>query len=68
MPNPSINSLLKKVDDRFTLCSMAGKRARQLVDGAPKLTNFASNNPVIIAIHEINEDKFTNVKTKSSLD
>lgn len=62
MPNVCNNELLKKVNDRFTLCSITGKRARQLVDGAERLTNYPSESPVIIAFNEIIEDKITFVK------
>jgi len=39
MIEPSINSLLEKVDSRYTLVVATAKRARQLTDGANKLTN-----------------------------
>ncbi|KXZ39594.1 DNA-directed RNA polymerase subunit omega [Alkalithermobacter thermoalcaliphilus JW-YL-7 = DSM 7308] len=56
---PSINDLLKKVDNRYTLVIAAAKRARQLIDGDPKLVKVKENKPVSIAIHEINEGKLT---------
>lgn len=62
---PSINDLMKKVDSRYTLVVEAAKRARQLVDGAPKLTKVNSDKEVTIAIHEISEDKITYVRTKN---
>jgi len=40
------------------------KRARQLVDGQPKLTNVNSNKPVTIAINELYENKITYERTK----
>lgn len=57
MINPSIVSLLKKVDNRYALVVVAAKRARQLIAGDSKLTEFESNKPVTVAIHEIDEDK-----------
>ena len=66
MTDPSINSLLSKVDNRFTLCIVAGKRARQLKNGAHELTNCSSKNVVTIATNEINEDKITYVRGKVS--
>lgn len=58
MINPSMRSLLEKVNNRFMLCIITGKRARQLVDGAQKLTStVTTNNSVTIAINEINEAK-----------
>jgi DNA-directed RNA polymerase subunit omega len=67
MINPPISSLLEKVDCRFTLCILAGKRARQLTQGAHKLTNCNSDKAVTIAIHEINENKITYVRTRSGI-
>lgn len=64
MINPSINSLLGKVDSRYTLCIITGKRARQLINGANKLTNCSSKNAVTIAVNEINENRITYVRTK----
>jgi DNA-directed RNA polymerase subunit omega len=53
---PSINLLKTKVDSRYTLVVMAAKRARDLVDGKPKLTLMESNKPVSIATFEISDD------------
>lgn len=64
MIGPSINSLLEKVDSRYTLCIITGNRARQLINGAHKLTNCSSKNAVTVAINEINENKITYVRTK----
>ncbi len=54
---PTLSSLLDKVDSKYTLVVAVAKRARQLVDGQPKLTTVESNKPVTIAINEINEYK-----------
>jgi DNA-directed RNA polymerase subunit omega len=62
MIEPSINSLLKKSDNLFILCNFAGKRARQLVDGAPKLTDCDAYNEVSVAANEIDEKKVICVK------
>lgn len=64
---PSINELMKKVDSRYTLVVETAKRARQLVDGANKLTKVNSDKEVTIAIHEIAEDKITYVRTKNAI-
>jgi DNA-directed RNA polymerase subunit omega len=65
MIDPSISSLLEKVDSRYTLCILAGKRARQLTDGANKLTMSNSQKAVSIAANEINENKITYTRTKT---
>lgn len=62
---PSINSLLNKVDSRYTLVVAASKRARQLAEGSPKLTRCSSEKAVTIAVHEIDENKVTYVRTKN---
>lgn len=67
MIEPPMNSLMNKVDSKYTLVITAAKRARQLVEGAEKLTKCNSDKPVTIAVNEINEDKITFVRTKSGI-
>lgn len=67
MIEPPISSLLEKVDSRYTLVILAGKRARQIVNGANKLTKCTSEKAVTIAINEINENMITYVRTKSGI-
>jgi DNA-directed RNA polymerase subunit omega len=64
MIEPPINSLMSKVDSRYTLVVVAAKRARQLAEGAEKLTKCISDKPVTVAVHEIDEDKVTYVRKK----
>ncbi len=54
---PTLSSLLEKVDSKYTLVVAVAKRARQLVDGQPKLTSVESGKPVTIAINEIYDNK-----------
>jgi len=55
---PTLKDLLEKVDSKYTLVVAVAKRARQIVDGQPKLTKATSSNkPVTIAVHEIAEGK-----------
>ncbi|HBM81748.1 MAG TPA: DNA-directed RNA polymerase subunit omega [Clostridiaceae bacterium] len=65
MINPPILSLLKKVDNRYAPAVVTAKRARQLISGEKKLTDFDSTKPVTIAIHEINEGKITYESVKA---
>ena len=67
MIDPAISSLLEKVDSRYTLCILVGKRARQLTNGAHKLTKCNSQKAVTIATNEINENMITYVRTKSGI-
>lgn len=64
---PPLSSLLDKVDSRYTLVVATAKRARQISDGAHKLTKCGSEKPVTIALNEINEDRITYARTKSGL-
>lgn len=67
MIEPSINKLLEKAENRYTLVILAAKRARQISDGAHKLTENEVDNAVSSAINEINEGKITYVRTKSGI-
>ena len=53
---PSINLLRSKVDSSYTLVIMAAKRARDLIDGKPQLTEVESSKPVTLATNEIAEE------------
>ena len=64
---PPLSSLLGKVDCRYTLVVATAKRARQLSEGAHKLTKCISEKPVTIALNEINEDRITYIRTKSGI-
>jgi DNA-directed RNA polymerase subunit omega len=67
MIEPSISSLLEKVDSRYTLCILVGKRARQLTNGAFKLTRNNSHKAVTIAINEINENMISYTRVKDGI-
>lgn len=56
---PSINEIRKKADSRYTIVNLAAKRARDIIDGKPILTECEINKPVSIAAHEIAEDLIT---------
>ena len=56
---PSINVIRKKADSRYTLVILAAKRARDIIDGKPKLTEADIEKPVSIAANEIAEDLIT---------
>ena len=52
---PSINKIRTKVDSRYTLVILAAKRARDIIEGMPKLTEADVEKPVSIAANEIAE-------------
>ncbi len=57
---PSIDSLVKKVDSKYTLVTLCAQRARELTDGQTPLINGAADKkPDTIALEEIYEDKIT---------
>lgn len=57
---PSIDSLVKKVDSKYTLVTLAADRARELTGGQPPLIPDAQNKkPVTVALEEIYRDKIT---------
>ena len=59
MINPSIVDLLHKVDNRYSLVIVTSKRARQIIDGAEKLTDTKSNKSLTLAINEVNDNQIT---------
>ena len=56
---PSVNEIRTKADSRYTLVILAAKRAREVIDGIPKLTEKDVTKPVSIAAIEIAEDLIT---------
>lgn len=54
---PSIDSLMTKVDSKYTLVIAAAKRARMLNEDARRLVETNSNKEVSIALEEINAGK-----------
>ncbi|WP_094602704.1 DNA-directed RNA polymerase subunit omega [Sporomusa silvacetica DSM 10669] len=67
MINPSLDSLVKKVDSKYTLVVLAAKRAREIMDGQPPLIECKSNKPVTIALEEVAQGKITYERTKTGI-
>ena len=60
MSYPSIDSLVKKVDNKYTLVTLAAMRARELNNGAAPLVEGAEGKKsVSIALQEIDDGKIT---------
>lgn len=55
--NPTLPSLLKKVPSKYSLVIGTAKRARQISQGSPKLTNRKVESDVTTAVIEIDEGK-----------
>lgn len=56
---PSVNKLREKTDSRYSLVILTAKRARDLIDGKPALTEEVSERPVSQAAKEIAADMIT---------
>ncbi len=59
---PPITELVKKTGSRYALVIETAKRTRQLVDGAPRLTEVETSKDVTVAVNEIYEGKIEAVK------
>jgi len=56
---PSINKLREKTTSRYSLVILTAKRARDIVDGKPALTEDEAERPVSQAAREIADDMIT---------
>ena len=56
---PSVNKLQEKTDSRYSLCILTAKRARDIIEGKPVLTEEESERPVSQAAKEIAADMIT---------
>lgn len=57
MVKPTRAELLEKTDNKFKLVIATAKRARQISEGAEKLTDVKESSPVTLAANEIAEGK-----------
>lgn len=56
---PPINKLQDKTDSKYSLAILTAKRARDIIDGKPVLTEEECERPVSQAAKEIYEDLVT---------
>ena len=56
---PTLESLMTKVDSKYTRVTLAAKRARQLTDGDEPLVDVDTTKVVSIAMEEIDQGKIT---------
>ena len=54
---PTVPQLLTKGENRYRLVIASAKRARQIAQGAPILTDKKGESPETIAVWEIYEEK-----------
>ena len=52
---PTITQLLTKANNRYELVIATARRARQIAEGAPELTDVKEESPVTLAANEIAE-------------
>jgi DNA-directed RNA polymerase subunit omega len=57
MIHTTTEDLEQRVGGKYSLVILVAKRARQLREGAPKLVQTTSTNPITIALQEITEGK-----------
>jgi DNA-directed RNA polymerase subunit omega len=63
-----LDGLLKHVDSKFTLVNVVTKRAKQLNNGAPALTEDANpNKPVSTAFAEVETGKIPYTRVKEGI-
>jgi DNA-directed RNA polymerase subunit omega len=77
MMDPAVEELLERVDSKFTLVTLAAKRARQvnsyfnqLGEGlgaiVPPQVTSVSRKPLTIALEEVAADKATYIRTEDA--
>ena len=67
MINPSLDSLIKKVDSKYTLVVAAAKRGRDLLAGKKRLVESDSNKPVTLALEELEAGKLFYERTRTGI-
>lgn len=64
---PTLESLMKRVDSKYTLVTLAAKRARQLTDGDKPLVDVDTTKVVSIAMEEIDQGRITYEAPKAGI-
>jgi DNA-directed RNA polymerase subunit omega len=54
---PPLSELMQHVDTKYTLVSIAAKRARTMIDNNPDMLHDSQMNPVTLALEEVAEGK-----------
>ncbi len=67
MMHPSLDSLIRKVDSKYTLVVVAAKRGRELMSGSTKLVESRSAKPVSVALEEIERGLVQYERTKEGI-
>ncbi len=67
MIRPSIDDLLEIVDSKYTLVTLASKRARELTEGAEPLIETDNQKAATIALEEIYQGKIYGLRDKEGI-
>lgn len=67
MIHPSLDTLVDKVDSKYTLVVLAAKRAREIMNGEESLVDSRSNKPVTVALEEVSQGRIVYERTKSGI-
>lgn len=67
MNQPPLEVLREKVDSRYSLVVIAAKRARQLLEGVPRLVDIDSTKPVTVALQELAQEKLVFERTRTGI-
>lgn len=67
MIHPSLDTLVTKVDSKYTLVTLAAKRAREIMSGDTALVESKSNKPVTVALEEVSQNKIVFERTKTGI-
>ena len=67
MINPSLDELIKQVDSRYTLVTVAAKRARRLLEEVDQQGDERSVKAVSIALEEIQAGKIKIERIKTGI-
>lgn len=66
--HPSLETLLKKVDSKYTLVVLAAKRARQITEERERgVVDPGAPKPVTVAVQEVHDGKVTYKRTKAGI-
>lgn len=67
MMEPSLDSLVEKVDSKYTLVVAAAKRARDIQAGAEPQVASSSNKAVTIALEELDQGLLFYERTRTGI-
>lgn len=67
MMEPSLDSLVEKVDSKYTLVVAAAKRARDIQGGGEPQVPSSSNKAVTVALEELNQGLLFYERTRAGI-